>query len=385
MHRTSVFVSASCGGLFLVLGCGDLGQGVVDVPLDPEVYSTGFDGDAVKGKTGCSVQPNPVVIDDGYAVSGQGLARNVSVRITTTDGSGTREAFAISSADGTVTFQDTATALGDGSVVLAAQGRRGWKDVASCAFTVVVLPVCGDRACTPTEDCGNCAADCGVCPAVCGDRTCAAAEDCSSCPADCGVCAPVCGDGACAATEDCAGCAADCGVCAPVCGDGVCAATEDCAGCAADCGVCAPVCGDGACAATEDCAGCAADCGPCPICEPAVTTYGSGRHNAGKDCLACHDGSTAVAWTLAGTLYDNASGSNAIAGATIIAVDARGRELRLVTQANGNFYTSATGITFPVTVAASMCPSEIAMAGGVSSGGASCNSCHASGSRIYLR
>ena len=86
-------------------------------------------------------------------------------------------------------------------------------------------------------------------------------------------------------------------------------------------------------------------------CKAKVTSYGSGHHNAGQDCMnSCHN----HGFTLAGTLYSSASGGSTVAGASITVKDATGHTFDMVTQANGNFYTS-TGVTFPVTVYASEC------------------------------
>ena len=66
----------------------------------------------------------------------------------------------------------------------------------------------------------------------------------------------------------------------------------------------------------------------------------------GENCLGCHDGKhgEAPAFTVAGTVFDSAS-SPADAGAanvTVIITDANSAELRLTTNAAGNFYTSKT-------------------------------------------
>ena len=52
-------------------------------------------------------------------------------------------------------------------------------------------PTCPDGICDGTEDCQNCAADCGNC---CGDGDCnpAHGENCSTCSADCGACSIDC-------------------------------------------------------------------------------------------------------------------------------------------------------------------------------------------------
>ena len=70
-------------------------------------------------------------------------------------------------------------------------------------------------------------------------------------------------------------------------------------------------------------------------CKNKVTSYGNGHHNAGQDCMQCHGD-----FGLAGTLYTTATGSTAIAGATITVKDASGQMFDMVTQANGNFYTT---------------------------------------------
>jgi len=51
-----------------------------------------------------------------------------------------------------------------------------------------VAQACGNGSCEATEDCSNCAIDCGGCPAVCGNFICEATESCSNCASDCGSC-----------------------------------------------------------------------------------------------------------------------------------------------------------------------------------------------------
>ncbi|MBW2260490.1 MAG: hypothetical protein JRG91_00845 [Deltaproteobacteria bacterium] len=117
-------------------------------------------------------------------------------------------------------------------------------------------------------------------------------------------------------------------------------------------------------------------------CLPEATATGDDGHRAGQDCLSCHASmGGSLQWTIAGTLYDDASGSAPVGGATIIATEAGGTEHLLVTHPNGNFYTNAA-VTFPVTVAASKCPDHAEMSSTVSNG--SCNSCHNSTFRVHL-
>ncbi len=104
----------------------------------------------------------------------------------------------------------------------------------------------------------------------------------------------------------------------------------------------------------------------------------SGHHNAGQDCLNCHNGATAPVFTLGGTLYDSAG--SALAGGTITVVDASGASVDVVSQLNGNFYTSQA-FTFPVTVTASACPTTLPMTSKVSAGGCATGGCHVSGAQ----
>lgn len=96
-----------------------------------------------------------------------------------------------------------------------------------------------------------------------------------------------------------------------------------------------------------------------------------GQHNTGQDCLmSCH----AHGFTLAGTLYTNATGNTGFAGATISITDNNGLQLDLVVNSNGNFYTKQA-LAFPVLVIASSCPSAVKMT--LASADGHCNTCHA--------
>jgi len=117
-----------------------------------------------------------------------------------------------------------------------------------------------------------------------------------------------------------------------------------------------------------------------PPCKNKVTSYGSGHHNPGQDCMnSCHF----HGFTLAGTLYSAASGGTAVAGASITVKDASGQTFDIVSQADGNFYTS-NPVSFPVTIYASECQisqTSQVMTDKVQSSGAGCNQsgCHSSG------
>ncbi len=120
-------------------------------------------------------------------------------------------------------------------------------------------------------------------------------------------------------------------------------------------------------------------------CRNAVAAVGNGHHNPGMNCFAaCHN----HGFTVAGTLYTTAAGTAPLAGATITVTDAAGRAVDIVSQSNGNFYTSAA-VTFPVTAHASQCPSIQMMGAQVAATGAGCNQagCHAAAGgagRIHL-
>ncbi|MBM4371486.1 MAG: hypothetical protein FJ098_07515, partial [Deltaproteobacteria bacterium] len=185
--------------------------------------------------------------------------------------------------------------------------------------------VCGDGACTGTEDSLSCCEDCGNClaegcPAVCecdefccgnwddwcdvecsgtscGDGVCQPCEDETTCAGDCAAPDPVCGDGICTADagEDSHSCCEDCGNCAAhgcgdicecdpfccsdwdewcdlecagtSCGDDICQPCETEDSCAEDCAAPDPFCGDGICTADagEDATTCCEDCGNCSM------------------------------------------------------------------------------------------------------------------------
>lgn len=120
---------------------------------------------------------------------------------------------------------------------------------------------------------------------------------------------------------------------------------------------------------------------PPPDCAPLTTANGSGNHNPGTNCGACHASLGSRTWTISGTLYRDAAGSGPIAGATIRVTDASGAKLNLVTASNGNFWTTQA-VRFPLTVDASGCPTTTPMLSPVTDG--SCNSCHGGGFRIHL-
>ena len=122
---------------------------------------------------------------------------------------------------------------------------------------------------------------------------------------------------------------------------------------------------------------------PAFACRDRVTLVGDGHHNAGQNCQnGCHN----HGFTLSGTLYTTANGGAPVVGATITIKDADGFTYEAVSQQNGNFYSSS-GMTFPVTVVASMCPDVKPMIAPIAaSGGCNRSGCHVVGAagRIHL-
>lgn len=96
----------------------------------------------------------------------------------------------------------------------------------------------------------------------------------------------------------------------------------------------------------------------------------------GDDCLRCHDGRAAQAWTVAGTLYRDpqAGAAEGAGGGQVFLEDAAGRALTLNTNGAGNFYT-AEALRFPLTVEVELSGARMKMVAHPQSG--SCNFCHA--------
>jgi spore germination protein YaaH len=86
-------------------------------------------------------------------------------------------------------------------------------------------------------------------------------------------------------------------------------------------------------------------------------------------------------FTIAGSLYDAASSSTSVSGATITIHDNAGQTITLVSGTDGAFYTTQS-VSFPISITASKCPDTQTMPAQSSSG--DCNSCHGSGTRIHL-
>jgi hypothetical protein len=95
----------------------------------------------------------------------------------------------------------------------------------------------------------------------------------------------------------------------------------------------------------------------------------------GEDCLACHNGNQAGAWTVAGTVYSdpNAPQGDGEEGAQVTVTDANGRVLTITTNSAGNFYT-AEALAAPFHVQVQRGSFKMVMRDAPTFGG--CNSCH---------
>lgn len=125
----------------------------------------------------------------------------------------------------------------------------------------------------------------------------------------------------------------------------------------------------------------AGDMGGCIAVKP---TVGS-SHNAGQDCISCHatNPDLTLRFTLAGTLYLDSFGTTPRGGATITVTDAKGLIVPLVSDVEGNFYTTRA-LTFPVSVSASACPSTMAMMAKPANGSCNASGCHDAKQPAYL-
>jgi len=117
-------------------------------------------------------------------------------------------------------------------------------------------------------------------------------------------------------------------------------------------------------------------------CENQMAPPDDGHHYPGQSCFqGCHN----HGFTLAGTLYNNATGNSAFAGATITVIDSNNKTVKIVTNANGNFYTNQA-LAFPVLTLASSCPSAVKMNASSPNGVCNAAGCHpgATNQQIHL-
>jgi hypothetical protein len=105
-----------------------------------------------------------------------------------------------------------------------------------------------------------------------------------------------------------------------------------------------------------------------------------GHHEPGKSCFqSCHN----HGFTVAGTLYTNATGNSGFGGATVTIIDANNVTKKLVVNSNGNFYTKEA-VAFPVLTLASACPSATKMNASSPDGNCNAGGCHPGGSNQQI-
>ncbi|MCF6152810.1 MAG: carboxypeptidase regulatory-like domain-containing protein [Candidatus Kuenenia stuttgartiensis] len=100
-------------------------------------------------------------------------------------------------------------------------------------------------------------------------------------------------------------------------------------------------------------------------------------HNAGRNCLTsgCHTGGREHTFSIGGTIYDDAEGSNARKSAKIKITDANGQKVRLRSDQLGNFY-SEKDLTAPFTISVSYRGRTVSMPTGAENGGCNADGCH---------
>jgi hypothetical protein len=122
---------------------------------------------------------------------------------------------------------------------------------------------------------------------------------------------------------------------------------------------------------------------PPPCAEPVPPT-GDGHHRAGDDCLSCHrQGGDATPYTFAGTLYADSGGTAAAPGVTLHLLNGDGALVTVITEGNGNFW-STEAIAMPAVAFVARCPEPEPMVTPLGERDLGCNraGCHTSGFRI---
>jgi hypothetical protein len=103
-------------------------------------------------------------------------------------------------------------------------------------------------------------------------------------------------------------------------------------------------------------------------------------HRPGQPCIVCHDGAVGdpPAFSIAGTIFQSASTTTPLEGATVSITSVDGTLQTLTTNAAGNFYASTRDYTpeYPLHVAVTSGGTTIKMQSHVGGNG-SCAFCHA--------
>lgn len=112
-----------------------------------------------------------------------------------------------------------------------------------------------------------------------------------------------------------------------------------------------------------------------------------GTHNAGKNCLTggCHLSGGEHTFSLGGTIYDDADGTNGRVGAKIKVTDANGSKILLRSDQLGNFY-SGKNLTAPFTISVSYRGRTVTMPISATHGGCNADDCHVAGveGRVFI-
>lgn len=112
-----------------------------------------------------------------------------------------------------------------------------------------------------------------------------------------------------------------------------------------------------------------------------------GSHNAGRNCLTsgCHSGSGEEHFSIGGTIYTDADGTDARVGAKIKVIDTNGRTTTLTSDQLGNFRTGKS-MEAPFTITVSYQGRDVKMPSEASGGGCNADGCHVSGSagRVFI-
>ena len=117
--------------------------------------------------------------------------------------------------------------------------------------------------------------------------------------------------------------------------------------------------------------------------QPTVVSSSSATsHYSGKNCMSCHNGTNAFAFSIAGTLYDSMKTNVYVGGIVEIYTGSNGQGtliISLVSDKNGNFYT-----TEQVDLSSGVYPSVKNTIGMMAhmpqpTTSGACNSCHTQG------
>jgi hypothetical protein len=123
---------------------------------------------------------------------------------------------------------------------------------------------------------------------------------------------------------------------------------------------------------------------------PYSSNTGQSTHNAGQDCMSCHNGTTnAPTFKFGGTLYDG--NGKAVSGAEVRFVDANGAATSVYTGPSGTFYRGGSGFTGPAHVGVRNATSTQEMLTGLqstsqppASTGGACSACHCTGTSCTM-